>query len=293
MDVKGGWVLEADIESFFDSVDRRQLQQIIGQRVGDGVIRRLIGKWLEAGVMEEGRIYRPDAGTPQGGVISPLLANVYLHEVLDVWFENVVKPRLKGPAHLVRYADDFVILFEFEEDAHRVKDVLHRRMAKYGLKLHPDKTRLIRFERPAQNARPRRGDGNRPGTFDFLGFTHYWGRSRKNRWVVKRKTASKRMSRALHRIAQWCREHRHDPLTAQQKGLARKIRGHYAYFGITGNRRALSNFLDQVKWRWHQWLCRRSRKAYIPWPQMERLLVRYPLPTPRIVHSWARHSAKL
>ena len=147
MRCRGGWLLEADIKSFFDSVDRRLLQQILGQRVSDGVLKRLIGKWLNAGVMEEGRIYRPNSGTPQGGVVSPLLANIYLHEVLDVWFEHVVKPRLKGPAHLVRYADDFVILFACEEDARRVEDVLHRRMAKYGLELHPDKTRLIEFRR--------------------------------------------------------------------------------------------------------------------------------------------------
>lgn len=291
---RGGWLLEADIESFFDSVDRKQLQQTIGQRVGDGVIRRLIGKWLNAGVMEEGRIYRPEAGTPQGGVISPLLANVYLHEVLDVWFEQVVKPRLRGSAHLVRYADDFVILFACEEDARRVEAVLHRRMTKYGLKLHPDKTRLLRFKRPAQNVRPRRRDGNRPGTFDFLGFTHYWGRSRRDRWVVKQKTASKRLSRGLQRIGQWCREHRHEPLAWQQKVLARMIRGHCAYFGITGNMRALSKFRLGVVRLWHKWLSRRSVKAYIPWEQMERrILQRFPLPWPRIVHSRMRHPAKL
>jgi RNA-directed DNA polymerase len=187
MEMNGGWVLEADIEKFFDSVDRAQLQEILRRRVRDGVLHRLIGKWLNAGVTEEGRVYRPDAGTPQGGVISPLLANIYLHEVLDEWFARQVKSRLRGRAHLVRYADDFVIAFEREEDARRVMDVLPKRFGKYGLRLYPEKTQLVRFNRPRHNA-PTRDDAAEPESFDLLGFTHYWRRrGRATGWCIARR----------------------------------------------------------------------------------------------------------
>ena len=156
-------------------------------RVRDGVLKRLIGKWLKAGVMEEGSVSYPDAGSPQGGVISPLLANVFLHYVLDTWFRQEVQPRLRGRAHLIRYADDFVILFTHEEDARRVMEVLPKRFGKYGLTLHPDKTRLVPFRRPScQDERPKGDDNHRPGTFDLLGFTHYWGRTRRGGWAVTR-----------------------------------------------------------------------------------------------------------
>jgi RNA-directed DNA polymerase len=178
MEMTGGWVLEADIEDFFGSVDRARLQEILQRRMRDGVLLRLIGKWLKAGVMEEGRVYRPESGTPQGGVVSPILANVYLHEVLDEWFEHQVKPRLNGRAFLVRYCDDFVIAFEWEHDARRLLDVLPKRFGKYGLRLHPEKTRLVPFRRPPKVDAPRAHDTGGPGTFDLLGFTHYWRRSR-------------------------------------------------------------------------------------------------------------------
>jgi group II intron reverse transcriptase/maturase len=290
MDVNGGWVLEADIESFFDSVDHGELREILRQRVRDGVLIRLIGKWLKAGVMEEGSVYRPKAGTPQGGVISPLLANIYLHEVLDVWFEQVVKPRLRGGAHLIRYADDFVIVFGREDDARKVLDVLPKRFGKYGLRLHPEKTRLVPFRRPPKGDHPT-GDFQRPETFELLGFTHHWGRSQRGTWVVQRKTASSRFSRAMRQIARWCRAHRHDPIHEQHRALSLKLRGHDAYYGITGNISALQRLRYCVGRVWYKWLSRRSYKARRSWEWMLQLLQRFPLPPPRVVHSALRRAA--
>jgi RNA-directed DNA polymerase len=291
MEMRGGWVLEADIEAFFDTVDHAKLRQILSQRVRDGVILRLIGKWLNAGVMKEGYVYYPEEGTPQGGVISPVLANVFLNDVIDQWFEHEVKPRLKGQAHLVRYADDLVMIFEREDDARRVETVLPKRLSKYGLRIHPEKTRLIPFVRPGYGIRPTRRDGNRPGAFDFLGFTHYWARSHKGNWVVIRKTAAKRLRRALGRFDDWCREHRHDPLPAQREMLGKMLNGHYQYYGITGNFRSLQRLYRMVQRVWHKWLSRRSRKAPKNWDWMNALLARLPLPRPRIVHSWVARVA--
>jgi group II intron reverse transcriptase/maturase len=280
MRMAGGWVLEVDIQKFFDTLDHGHLREILSQRVRDGVILRLIGKWLNAGVMEGLVLSHPEAGTPQGGVISPLLANIYLHEVLDEWFVRAVQPRLLGRAVLVRYADDFVFVFESEEDARRVLDVLPKRFGKYGLTLHPDKTRLVPFHRPDRDD----GDDDGPGTFDLLGFTHHWGLSRKGRWYVKRRTAKDRFSRTLRRIAEWCRAHRHDDVEEQHRALARKLTGHYAYFGVTSNYEALARLAHEVKALWRKWLSRRSQKGFLNWDAMNRLLRRHPLPRPRIVH---------
>jgi group II intron reverse transcriptase/maturase len=279
MAMGGGWLLEIDIESFFDSVDRKRLQQMLRQRVRDGVLLRLIGKWLNAGVMEEGCVYHPETGTPQGGVVSPLLANVFLHEVLDVWWTEQVKPRLRGDAFLVRYADDAVMLFERKEDARRVLDVLPKRFDRYGLRLHPEKTRVVPFRRPEDGRIPR----SRPGTFDLLGFTHYWGRSRKGNWVVKRKTARTRFSRALRQLDKWLRAHRHWPIREQHEALNRKLRGHDAYYGITPNYRALVRLRHQVERRWRKWLSTRSRRGRLSWERMETLLRVFPLQRPCIV----------
>jgi len=281
----GRWVLEIDIRKFFDTLDQRQLRDIVRKRVRDGVLLRLISKWLNAGVMENGAIEYPEAGTPQGGVISPLLANIYLHEVLDDWFVRQVAPRLVGRAVLVRYADDVVIIFGNEQDARRVFDVLPKRFAKYGLTLHPEKTRLVDFRRPDRRALPSPDNGDvrsRPGTFDLLGFTHYWAKSRKGYWVVKQKTAADRLRRALKRIADWCRRHRHEPVRDQWTALKRKLLGHFGYFGITGNYQALHNFSVRVIGAWRKWLSRRSQRAWISVEKMKRLLERYPLPQPRI-----------
>jgi group II intron reverse transcriptase/maturase len=286
MDLGGGWVLELDIESFFDTVGHAHLRGFLDQRVRDGVLRRTIGKWLNAGVLDGGAIQRSQGGTPQGGVISPLLANIYLHHVLDVWFTEEVMPRLRGRAFLVRYADDAALVFEDESDATRVLQVLPKRFGKFGLRLHPDKTRLVDFRRPTGGHRPPRGGG-----FSMLGFTHYWGRSRKGRPVVKRKTAAKSLSRALKRIGQWCRRHRHWPVADQHADLVRKLKGHYAYFGVTGNSWSLSNFVRQVERRWRYWLARRGGRRTMDWERFTRLLKRFPLPPPRIVHSAYRRAA--
>ena len=221
-------------------------------------------------------------------MISPLLANVYLHYVLDVWFEEEVKPCLKGRAFLIRYADDFVIGFACEEDARRVLAVLPQRLAKYGLTLHPEKTRLVPFRPPAGPNRPATAAGSRPGTFDLLGFTHYWARSRKGNWVVKRRTAASRLRRAIRKIAQWCRTHCHEPLAAQHRALGQKLRGHFAYFGITGNGEALRRFRDAVTRTWRSWLSRRSWHGARSWVAFLRLLKHYPLPAAVAVHSVCR-----
>lgn len=289
MDVGGGWVLEVDIENFFDTVDHGQLRNFLDQRVRDGVIRRAIDKWLKAGVLEGGELRHPDEGTPQGGVISPLLANVYLHEVLDCWFERDVKPRLDGEAFMVRYADDAVLVFRTEADARRVMAVLPLRFAKFGLKLHPEKTRLIDFRQRPPRTPP---DAPRSRGFDMLGLTHHWGRSLKGKPVVKRKTSSNRLSRALQRIGQWCRRHRHEAVPEQHRALARKIRGHYAYYGVTGNARALGCFLHAVERIWRRWLDRRSGRAKMTWDRFYSLLQRYPLPPVRVVHSIYHLAAK-
>jgi len=246
-------------------------------------------KWLKAGVMEEGSVSYPDAGSPQGGVISPLLANVFLHYVLDTWFRQEVQSRLRGRAHLIRYADDFVILFTHEDDARRVMEVLPKRFGKYGLTLHPDKTRLIPFRRPPHKANGGTDDrDDQPGTFDLLGFTHYWGRTRRGGWAVRRQTATKRLSRAVRSIAQWCRDNRHRPVREQHVTLSQKVRGHYAYYGITGNARALKGFLCAVHRAWRKWLDRRNRLCEMTWDRFNRLLNRYALPPPRIVHSYVK-----
>jgi len=290
MRLQGGWVIDADIKGFFDTLDHGQLTTMLHRRVQDGVLLRLIGKWLNAGVMEHGQVTHPEKGTPQGGVISPLLANIYLHEVLDVWFEQEVKPRLRGPAFLVRYADDFVIVCVHEDDARRVLDVLPKRFGRYGLTLHPEKTRLVPFRRP----RPPqgRGDGgNGPGTFDLLGFTHHWARSRKGAWVVKRKTAASRFTRAIRAITVWCRFHRHRPVAEQHKTLGQKLRGHCAYYGITGNAEALARFSYELVTVWWKWLNRRSQRASLTWENYLAMLKRNPLPAPRAIHSALRRAA--
>jgi RNA-directed DNA polymerase len=289
MDSSGGWILEVDIRKFFDTLDHAHLREFLQLRVRDGVLKRLIGKWLKAGVMESGSVSYPDTESPQGGVISPLLANVFLHYVLDMWFRREVQPRLRGRAHLIRYADDFVILFRHEDDARRVMEVLPKRFGKYGLTLHPDKTRLIPFRRPPRKVSGGKVDRtDQPGTFDLLGFTHYWGRTRRGGWTVVRKTAAKRMSRAVRSIAQWCRINRHRPIREQQAILSQKVRGHYAYYGITNNMRMLKGFIRAVRREWRKWLDRRNSRREMTWERFYRLLERYRLPPPKIVHSYVK-----
>jgi RNA-directed DNA polymerase len=284
MQVRGGWIVEVDIQKFFDTLDHRQLMAILRQRIRDGVLLRLVSKWLHAGVLEGNELSRPDVGTPQGGVISPLLANVYLHEVLDTWFVRDVRPRLRERAELVRYADDFVIVCSNEHDARRVMAVLPKRFGKHGLTLHPEKTRLVAFRRPILAGRR---DSATSGSFDLLGFTHYWRKSRRGYWVVYRKTAKDRFARALHRITEWCRDNRHLPIQQQRKALAARIRGHYGYFGISLNWNCLANFHDRVVSIWRKWLARRSNNSTMTFEALRRLLERFPLPKPTIAHRYA------
>lgn len=266
----GGYVVEMDIQSFFDTLDKHQLRAFLQQRIGDGVILRLINKWLKAGVMEAGKLHYPEQGTPQGGVISPLLANVYLHYVLDQWFEQEVKPRLVNSADLIRFADDAVLLMKNRKDVERVMAVLPKRFHRFGLKLHPVKTCVTEFK-PRNKA-----------SIDFLGFTHYWGKGRFGGWCIQRKTMKSRFARGIKAIGEWCRRNRHRPLPEQHAKLCQKIRGHYAYFGIKGNSTAITRFLYLVRRIWIKWLRRRSQRHKLDWDGAERLLECYPLPPARL-----------
>jgi RNA-directed DNA polymerase len=286
MRMRGGWVIKVDIQRYFDTVDHGHLRRFLDQRVRDGVIRRTIDKWLKAGVLEEGCITHTDTGVPQGAGVAPILSNVFLHVVLDTWFEHEVKPRLSGEACLYRFADDVAIVCAAEQDARRLMAVLPKRLGKYGLTLHPDKTRVIRFTRPPYRAAGRRRHAQGwPGSFDLLGFTHYWGRSRQGNWVVKRKTATGRLSRALKRINIWCRRHCHAKVAWQHQQLVNKLRGHYAYYGVIGNERGLKSFHRGVARRWRKWLNRRSQRRAMRWERFNRLLERYSLPDTRIARA--------
>ena len=276
------WVLEVDLRKFFDTVGHRHVRELLGRRVQDGVITRLIAKWLKAGVWEEGRGSYPKEGTPQGGVISPLISNIYLHEVLDKWFVESVQPACKGRTFMVRFADDFVMGFECLEDVQRVQRVIAKRFARFGLKINTEKTRLVRFGRPPRGGA---GPGEKPGTFDFLGFTHYWGKSRKGHQVVKKKTAAGRFRRTLRTIREWGWKHRHLPMKEQQHKLNQKLCGHDAYYGVTGNYRMLWQLRWQVAKLWRKWLVRRNRGKSPTWEQFKGMLQVFPLTPPRIVHS--------
>jgi RNA-directed DNA polymerase len=279
------WIVDVDLRKFFDTINHGHLREFLKRRVRDGVILRLIGKWLNAGVLEEGVLTIPDDGTPQGGVISPLLANIFLHYVLDEWFEGEVRPRLKGEAFLIRYADDFVIGTAREDDARRVMEVLPKRMGKYELTVHPEKTRLVRFQPPQSGDSDTEGrEPPEPRTFNFLGFTHYWGRSRRGTWVVKQKTAKSRLKRAVATLTEWCRKHLHLPIKEQHQKLTQKMRGHYGYYGITGNSASLHQFREAARRIWRHQLSRRSRGSPLTWDQFHRLEERFSLPPARVVH---------
>jgi RNA-directed DNA polymerase len=293
MKLGGDWIVDVDLRKFFDTIDHGHLREFLKRRVRDGVILRLIGKWLNAGVLEDGAVTTPEHGTPQGGVISPLLANIFLHYVLDEWFAEEVRPRLKGEAFLIRYADDFVIGVAREDDARRIMDVLPKRMSKYGLTVHPEKTRLVRFRPPAaESSETTEGPTTPPETFDFLGFTHSWGRSRVGGWVVKRKTAKGRFKRALQALSDWCRENLHQPMAEQHQKLSQKLQGHFGYYGVTGNFPSLQEFLREARKIWKRWLSRRSRAGPLSWTDFSRLEKRYSLPRARVVHSALSRVAK-
>ncbi len=275
----GGWVLEVDIKGFFDAISHKHLRSFLDRRVRDGVLRRSIDKWLKAGVLEDGVVKRAKGGTPQGGVISPILSNIYLHEVLDKWFVEEVKPRMRGAADIFRFADDFLIIFDSREDAQRVYEVIEKRFAKYDLEIHPEKTKLIDFNRPGGRGRQRKE------TFTFLGFTFYWTKSRQGYPVIKRRTAKVKLNSSLGKVKDWCHRNRHKPLAYQQRKLNEKLRGHYAYYGIRGNYEALSRYHHAVVLIWRKWLGRRSQRWTGTWEKFTKVLERFPLLRPRIVHS--------
>lgn len=276
MKTRGGWIVEVDIRGFFDNLDHGHLKSFLDRRVLDKGLRRLIHKWLRAGVQTGTELSRPTSGTPQGGVISPILANIYLHEVADVWFERMVKPVLSGEAHLIRYADDLVMLFTCETDAQRVMNALPKRFGKFGLELAAEKTRLVQFRRPLPQ------DSEQPGVFDFLGFTHYWELTQGKKLVVKRKTARGRLQRAITAVTDWLKRNRHRPMMDQLGVLRSKVRGHANYYGIIGNSKAVTTFVWLVTRAWRKWLSRRSQKARITWVKFGAFLKRNPLRFPKV-----------
>ena len=273
------WIIDADIRKFFDTISWNQLRTILQKRMNDGAILRLIGKWLHVGVLEAGQVVNQELGTPQGAPISPVLANIFLHYVLDEWFQTQVRPRMGGNCFLVRYADDFVMGFSLKGDAERVYEVLPKRFERYGLSIHPDKSRLVQFSRPYW----KRGKG--PGSFAFLGFMHYWAQTLSGGWTIKRKTQSQRLSRFLSAMGDWCKEHLHKPLPEQHRMLSAKLRGHYQYYGVRGNFKMLEVAYEHTRVMWKKWLRRRNSMNRMSWErfteQVERTLA---LPLPRIVH---------
>ena len=275
------WIVDADVSGFFDNLDWGHLREFIQQRVSDGGILRLLGKWLHAGVLESGELTYPDKGAPQGGVISPMVSNVFLHRVLDEWFVKDVHPRMQGRCFVTRFADDCIIGFELEADAHRVMEVLPKRFARFRLTIPPEKTVLTAFKRPPSRDQSAGGKG----TFDFLGFTHYWAKTRRGYWVIKRKTVGKRLRRFMKGIWAWCRENRHEPLKEQYQTLCLKLRGYYQYYGIRGNFKMLEVAFEHTERAWQYWLSRRSHKGHINWQKFVEFVHRkLPLPKPRIIH---------
>jgi len=273
------WIIDADIRKFFDTISWEELRSILQQRMNDGAILRLIGMWLHVGVLEEGQVVNQEVGTPQGAPISPILANIFLHAVLDEWFAKQVRPRMSGNSFLARYADDFVMGFSLKKDAERVYRVLPKRFEKFGLSIHPEKSRMVQFSRPYW----KRGKG--PGSFAFLGFTHYWAKRRSGGWAIKRKTQGKRLSRFLSGIGDWCKEHLHEPLAEQHRTLSAKLRGHYQYYGVRGNYKMLEVVYEHTRVMWKKWLRRRNSMNRMSWErfaeQVEQTLA---LPLPRIMH---------
>jgi len=283
---RGGVVLDMDIRKYFDSIPKNVIREFVAQRVQDGVVNRMIGKWLNAGVMENGEVSYSDIGTPQGGVISPFLANIYLHHVLDDWFHKVVIKHLRGRAELFRYADDFVIVCERMDDAERILSALHKRMNKFGLSIHEDKSKLVDLRITARDKAPR--------SFDFLGFTFYWGKSRNKRPLVRVKTAKDRFARSCNRLWTLCRTIQHQPLEDQAKRLNRTLRGHYNYYGVSFNQRAVWTFRYNAHAYWRYWLDRRSQKRKMPWTKFSKVVLHYPLAQPiKMIPLWNQPAAKL
>ena len=270
-------IIDADVSKFFDDMPHDRIREILRLRVNDGKIIQLIGRWLKAGVVEDDGVSYPACGSPQGGVISPLIANIFLHHVLDEWFVKQVQPKLKGRSFLVRFADDFILGCEVEADARKIMRVLPKRFGKYGLTIHPDKSKTVHFRWPSRYSKK-----SNTGTFDFLGFTHYWGRSRNGNWVVKRQTMRKRQARVMRSIYVYCRENRHESVMTQLKGLNIKLRGIYNYYGIRCNYRPLWMIYQHTRTCWRKWLSRRSHTGFITWEKFEKFLKIWKLPEPKI-----------
>jgi len=275
------WIIDADIQKFFDTISWEELRTILQKRVNDGAILRLIGMWLHVGVVEGDRVTNQEMGTPQGAPISPILANIFLHTVLDEWFQNDVRPRMNGSCFLARFADDFVMGFNLKSDAERVFQVLPKRFERFGLRIHPEKSRMVQFSRPYWK------QGKGPGSFAFLGFTHYWGKTLSGGWTIKRKTQGKRLSRFLSGIGDWCKEHLHEAMAKQYGILSAKLRGHYQYYGVRGKFKMLEVVYEGTRVKWKKWLSRRNSKDRMGWEkfaaQVEEI---FGLPKPRIVHAF-------
>lgn len=269
------------VVGFFDTISWEQLRQILQRRMNDGTILKLIGMWLHVGVLEAGQVTSSDNGVPQGAPISPILANIFLHTVLDEWFQSEVRPRMKGNCFLVRFADDYVAGFSLKSDAERVYKVLPKRFERFGLKIHPEKSRMVQFSEPYWK------QGKGPGSFAFLGFTHYWAQKLKGGWTIKRKTQSKRLSRFMDGIRDWCREHRHQPLADQWQTLSAKLRGHYQYYGLRGNFKMLEVVYEHTQAMWLRGLRRRNSKDRMGWEKFRATVAEvFALPLPRIVHAF-------
>jgi group II intron reverse transcriptase/maturase len=278
------YLIDCDISAFFDNLQHEELLAILRKRIKDSRLLKLIELWLKAGIMDGKELVFPEKGSPQGSVISPLLANVYLHEVLDQWFADVVVAHCRGKVVMYRYADDFVIGCATEEDARRIMKVLPLRFAKYGLQINAEKTKLVRFARPAWGFDPAK-HGPKPDTFTFLGFTHYWGKTKKGGHTIKRKTEGKRLRRTLSTFWQWCRDNRHRPLEDQYRTLCAKLRGYYQYYGVRCNSDCLELVHYTAERAWRYWLNRRGGRK-LTWKQFGRLKAQFPLPRPTIVHDW-------
>lgn len=282
---KVSWVLEADLKNFFGSLSHQWLLQFVEHRVGDPRMISLIRRWLKAGVVEDGEVHLNEEGTPQGGSISVLLSNVYLHYVLDLWFERVVKPRLQGEAYLVRYIDDFVLCFQYQTDALRVQKALCKRLEKFSLSFEPSKTKLVAFGRFAQRYASSHGR-SRPETIYFLGFTLYCTRNQKGNFKIGMRTEKARLRRSLVHLKDLMRRMRHLLIRDQVENLNRVLRGHYAYYGIAGNFRALQRVHRAVERYWHKMLCSRSWKGGITWDVFQQIKTQYPLLRPKLHFSY-------
>jgi len=282
---KVSWVVDADIRAFFDEMDHRWMMKFVNHRIGDKAILRLISRWLKAGVMEDGKLVKASTGAPQGGVLSPVLSNIYLHYVIDLWVMKVVSNHIRGEMHSFRYADDVLFCFQYRRDAIRYMDALRRRLQKFGLCLNEDKTQLVRFGRFAERDRRRRGEPR--ATFGFLGFTFYNRRSRADKYTVGCRTQSKRLSGAMNRITAWCRANRHQSVVWQARYLNAMLRGHYHYYGLSGNFRSVAAFYRHTVTMWHRYLCRRSQRAYLTWSKYMRILTTHPLVKPHLPHAVA------